>query len=602
MEIVAMTHDILGIENYPEWDLSALYSDDKDPDIARDWSLGEQESIAFQQQFQGMFSGTNWSANDLLNAITQYEAIQERFGRLASYAGLRYYKNIKDQDILLMYQQTQERLTALGGHFIFFTLELNQISDEHLKSAFSESPALARYKPYFDQVRAFKSHQLSPELEKVFLEKSLTSSRALNRLYDETLASMSFLVDGNALSLSGVSELMSDSNPTKRRQAAMALAEGLSSKGSLFAFITNTLAKDKEIEDTWRTYASPMHERHLANQVEAEVVDALVAAVKESYPRLSHRYYALKAKMMGVQSIQYWDRNAPLPDTDDTKFTWLETRKIVMDAYNEFSPTIAAIAGDFFDKNWIDVPSTDGKTSGAFSHPTVPSAHPFILLNFHGKKRDVMTLAHELGHGVHQVLAAKQGCLLADTPLTLAETASVFGEMLTFQSLLKQAKTPAEKRQMLAGKIEDMLNTVVRQIAFYLFEVAIHNGRKNGELSLDAINTLWLETQKEALGEAVHIDPLVGTYWAYISHFIHSPFYVYAYAFGDCLVNSLFSVYQENPAGFEDKYIDLLKAGGSKRHKELLAPFGLDATDSDFWTKGLSMIEGLIDQLEELTK
>ena len=597
-----MTRDILGTENYPEWDLSALYTSGNDPAIARDWEQSEQESTAFQKQFQGMFNGTNWSANDLLNAITQYEAIQERFGRLASYTGLRYYKNIKDQDILSMYQQTQERLTNLGSYFIFFPLELNQIPDELLESAFSELPTLARYKPYFDQIRAFKAHQLRPDLEKVFLEKSITSSRALNRLYDETLASMSFLVDGNALSLSGVSELMSDSNPTKRRQAAMALAEGLSSKGSLFAFITNTLAKDKEIEDTWRAYASPMHERHLANQVEAEVVDALVAAVKQSYPKLSHRYYALKAKMMGVQSIQYWDRNAPLPDTDDTKFTWLQTRKIVMDAYSEFSPTIAAIACEFFDKNWIDVPSTDGKTSGAFSHPTVPSAHPFILLNFHGKKRDVMTLAHELGHGVHQVLAAKQGCLLSDTPLTLAETASVFGEMLTFQSLLKQAKTSTEKRQMLASKIEDMLNTVVRQVAFYLFEVAVHNVRRNGELSLDAINTIWIDTQKEALGDSVNIDPLVGTYWAYISHFIHSPFYVYAYAFGDCLVNSLFAVYQQSPDGFQEKYIDLLKAGGTKRHKELLAPFGLDATNPDFWTKGLSMIESLIDQLEDLTK
>lgn len=597
-----MTHDILGTENYPEWDLSALYTDDKDPNIARDWERSEQDAASFQQRFQGKFNSHGWAPKDLLDAITDYESIQERFGRLASYAGLRYYKNIKDQDILLMYQQTQERLTNLGSHFIFFTLELNEIPDVQLASAFEALPELARYKSYFDQIRAFKAHQLNPDLEKVFLEKSLTSSRALNRLYDETLAAMTFTVDGAALSLSGVSELMSDANPTKRRQAAMALSEGLSSKASLFAFITNTLAKDKEIEDNWRAYASPMHERHLANQVEAEVVDALVTAVRQSYPKLSHRYYALKAKMMGSQTIQYWDRNAPLPDTDDTKFTWLETRKIVMEAYSAFSPKIAEIAADFFDKNWIDVPSTDGKTSGAFSHPTVPSAHPFILLNFHGKKRDVMTLAHELGHGVHQVLAAQQGCLLADTPLTLAETASVFGEMLTFQSLLKQAKNPIQKRQMLASKIEDMLNTVVRQIAFYLFEVEIHTRRKKSELSIDEINNIWIETQKEALGEAVYIDPLVGTYWAYISHFIHSPFYVYAYAFGDCLVNSLFAVYQQNPEGFQDKYIDLLKAGGTKRHKELLMPFGLDATKSDFWTKGLSMIEELINELENLTE
>jgi oligoendopeptidase F len=595
-----MAEDILGTENYPEWDLSALYLSDKDPAIERDWTRAESQSIDFQNQYQGKFNSENWTPNDLLGAIQLYESIQELFGRLASYAGLRYYKNIKDQEILLNYQQTQERLTNLGNHFIFFTLELNEITDQRLNASLSELPKLAHYRPYFDQLRTFKAHQLTPDLEKVFLEKSLTSSKALNRLYDETLAEMSFLVDDKQLSLSAVTDLMSHADPSIRRKAALALSDGLATKNSLFTFITNTLAKDKEIEDSWRKYDSAMHERHLANQVEADVVNALVAAVKSNYPKLAHRYYALKAKMMGVPSIQYWDRNAPLPDMDDTNFTWLETRKIVMDAYREFSPVIADIVSKFFDKNWIDVPSTDGKTSGAFSHPTVPSANPYVLLNFHGKKRDVMTLAHELGHGVHQVLAADQGYLLSDTPLTLAETASVFGEMLTFQSLLKQAKNTPEKRQMLASKIEDMLNTVVRQIAFYLFEVNVHNRRRTGELSNDEINTIWLETQKEALGDAVYLDPLVGNYWAYISHFIHSPFYVYAYAFGDCLVNSLFAVYQQNPDGFQEKYIDLLKAGGSKRHKELLAPFGLDATDPDFWSKGLSMIGDLIDALEEL--
>lgn len=597
-----MTQDVLGNENYPEWDLTDLYSSDTDPAIARDWSLCEAESAIFQIKFEGTFKSDAWAPSDLLEAITTYEIIQERFGRLASYAGLRYYKNIKDQAILLMYQQTQERLTNLGSHFIFFTLELNEIDDARLEAAFLALPSLAHYRPYFDQVRTFKAHQLTPELEKLFLEKSMTSSRAFNRLYDETLADMSFDVDGNTLSLSGVTELMSEANSTKRRQGAMALSEGLSNKGVLFAFITNTLAKDKEIEDKWRAYTSPMQERHLSNQVEADVVEALVAAVKQSYPRLSHRYYALKAKMMKVPVLQYWDRNAPLSDTDNTNFTWLEARKIVLDAYKAFSPVVASIASDFFDKNWIDVPSTDGKTSGAFSHPTVPSAHPYVLLNYHGKKRDIMTLAHELGHGVHQVLAAKQGYLLSDTPLTLAETASVFGEMLTFQNLLKQAKDSSEKRQMLAGKIEDMLNTAVRQIAFYLFEEQVHMRRKVSELSIDDLNKIWLETQKEALGDHVHLDPLVGNYWAYISHFIHSPFYVYAYAFGDCLVNSLFAVYQKHPEGFQEKYIDLLKAGGSKRHKELLAPFGLDASNPNFWAEGLSMIEGLIDELESLVE
>ncbi len=595
-----MTNDALGTTNYPEWDLSSLYVHDTDPAINKDWDLSTVQAAQFQSTYEGMFKGTSWESQDLLNAITDYEVIQERLGRLASYAGLRYYKNIKDQSILLMYQQTQERITTLGAHFIFFSLDLNMIDNKRLEDACATLPALARYRPYFNQIRAFKPYQLNADLEKLFMEKSMTSSRALIRLYDETLAGMSFFADGKRLSLSGVMELMSDGNPTVRRQAAMALSDGLSEKTSLFSFITNTLAKDKDIEDTWRGFASPMSERHLANQVEAEVVDALTLAVKQHYPRLSHRYYALKAKMMNVPVLQYWDRNAPLLAANDTPYTWIEARQIVLDAYSAFDKTIAAIAHEFFDKNWIDVPSTDGKTSGAFSHPTVPSAHPYILLNFHGKKRDIMTLAHELGHGVHQVLAAKQRYLLSDTPLTLAETASVFGEMLTFQSLLQKAQTVDEKRYLLASKIEDMLNTVVRQIAFYLFEVALHSKRKLGELTTDQINEIWIETQKEALGDAVHIDPIVSVYWAYISHFIHSPFYVYAYAFGDCLVNSLFAVYQQNPTGFQKKYIELLASGGTKGHKELLAPFNLDASNPGFWEKGLSMIENLIDQLENL--
>jgi oligoendopeptidase F len=522
-------------------------------------------------------------------------------GRIGTYVGLRYYKNIKDSEILLMYQQTQERLNDISAHLVFFSLDLNMIADDTLTAAYDSNADLSRYRPYLDQVRSFKPYQKSMDVEKVLLDKSLTSSKAFVRLYDETLADMTFELDGEALSLSAVTELMSNSDGTKRRKAAVALSVGLQAREPLFAFITNTLAKDKELEDRLRGFKTPMDERHLQNQVEGEVVDALITAVKTHYPRLAHRYYALKARMMGVPVLQYWDRNAPLPVADDNAYTWLQSRQIVMNAYQSFSPTMAAIAKDFFDKNWIDVPSTDGKTSGAFSHPAVPSAHPYILLNFHGTKRDVMTLAHELGHGVHQVLAAKQGYLLSDTPLTLAETASVFGEMLTFQSLLSKAETVAEKQCLLAGKIDDMINTVVRQIAFYSFEKAVHEKRREGELRADEINAIWIETQREALGDAIHVDPLVGNYWAYISHFIHSPFYVYAYAFGDCLVNSLFAVYQNQPEGFEQKYLEMLTAGGTLQHKELLAPFGLNACDPDFWAKGLSMIEGLIDELEKLS-
>jgi oligoendopeptidase F len=491
-----MTHDLLQ-DNYPEWDLSDLYAHDQDPCIEEDWQKSEQEAAAFKHKYEGFFLNTFWTGADLYDALKTYESISERLGRLGSYAGLRYYKNVKDQEALTLFQATQERSTKIGQFFIFFTLDLNEIDQNALDQAYETYAALAHYKPWLDNVRHFKPHQLSPDVEKVFMEKAITSSRAFIRLYDKTLAAMTFNVDGNTVSLSGVTECMGDPNPVKRRQAAIALSEELTKKESLFSFITNTLAKDKATEDEWRHFKTPMAARHLDNQIESDVIDALESAVVAQYTTLSHRYYALKAKMMGLSTLNYWDRNAPLSD-DDTRYTWLEARRIVFNAYQAFSPHIASIASQFFENNWIDVPPTDGKTSGAFSHPTVPSAHPYILVNFQQRKRDVMTLAHELGHGIHQVLSKDQGYLLADTPLTLAETASVFGEMLTFNYLVTQAKTPLEKRQMLASKIEDMLNTAVRQIAFYRFEKRVHTMRATGELSVQTLHNIWIETQTEA--------------------------------------------------------------------------------------------------------
>jgi oligoendopeptidase F len=368
----------------------------------------------------------------------------------------------------------------------------------------------------------------------------------------------------------------------------------------LFTLITNVLAKDKAISDDWRGFKDVAAARHLSNRVEPEVVEALVSAVRESYPRLSHRYYALKARWLGKDRLEHWDRNAPLPDKIDRVVPWEEARETVLSAYRGFAPQMASIAGRFFDESWIDAPTRPGKAPGAFAHPTVPSVHPYVLLNYQGKTRDVMTLAHELGHGVHQVLAADQGVLMAPTPLTLAETASVFGEMLTFRSMLDKAESPRERKIMLAGKTEDMINTVARQIAFYTFERKVHLERREGELTAERLGEIWLEVQAESLGPAIHLGPGYETFWIYIPHFIHSPFYVYAYAFGDCLVNSLFAVYQRAESGFQDKYFAMLKAGGTKRHNELLAPFGLDAGNPGFWQMGLSVIDGFITELETL--
>jgi oligoendopeptidase F len=366
-------------------------------------------------------------------------------------------------------------------------------------------------------------------------------------------------------------------------------------------FLPSTLAKDKAIEDGWRNYARPISARNLANRVEDEVVDALVAAVTSRYDRLSHRYYKLKAGWFGLEQLNFWDRNAPLPEDVDATIRWSEAKDIVLGAYGGFSPKMAGIAAEFFDKSWIDAPVRAGKASGAFSHPTVAGAHPYVLMNFQGKTRDVMTLAHELGHGVHQMLARRQGHLMAETPLTLAETASVFGEMLTFRALLERAADPARRRVMLAQKVEDMLNTVVRQIAFHTFEARVHDKRREGELTPDEIGDIWMGVQTESLGPGIRFEDDYRAYWTYIPHFIHSPFYVYAYAFGDCLVNSLYAVYRGAEKGFQDKYFAMLEAGGTRRHKELLAPFGLDASDPAFWHKGLDVIAGFVDELEAMS-
>ncbi len=400
------------------------------------------------------------------------------------------------------------------------------------------------------------------------------------------------------LAIEPVLNMMQDNDAKKRQAAAEAVGVTLKANLRTFTLITNTLAKDKDISDRWRGFQDVADGRHLSNRVEREVVDALVSSVHAAYPRLSHRYYKLKAKWFGQDVLDYWDRNAPLPRVDTKPISWTDARSTVLDAYAGFSPDMANIARRFFDEGWIDAPVRPGKAPGAFSHPTVPSAHPYVLLNYQGKTRDVMTLAHELGHGVHQVLAGPRGALMAPTPLTLAETASVFGEMLTFRALLDKTSTKAQRKAMLASKVEDMINTVVRQIAFYTFERRIHTARKEGELTAEQICEHWMAVQGDSLGPSIRLGPGYETFWAYIPHFIHSPFYVYAYAFGDCLVNSLYAVYQKSDKGFAERYFAMLSAGGTKHHSELLAPFGLDARDPSFWQGGLSVIEGMIAELE----
>ena len=582
----------------PEWDLTDLYTAPDAPKLKQDMDWLEAECADFAAVYQGRLADLD--AAELLEVVRRYERIDTVAGRVMSYAGLRYYQNTMDSARAKFLSDCQDRITSFTTPLVFFSLELNRIDDAALEARFAENADLARYKPIFERIRAMRPYQLSDELETFLHDQSAVGAAAWNRLFDETTAGLEFTVKGETLNLEATLNLLTDTDRATREAAARELARVFGQNIKLFSRVHNTLAKEKEIEDRWRKMPTAQTARHLSNQVEPEVVEALRNAVVAAYPKLSHRYYRLKAKWMGLDHLEIWDRNAPLPLDGPIPVDWATAKKTVLDAYSDFSPKMAEIAEPFFDKGWIDAGVKPGKAPGAFAHPTVAEVHPYVMLNYLGKPRDVMTLAHELGHGVHQVLAAEQGELLSSTPLTLAETASVFGEMLTFRKLLAEAKTPEEKKTLLAGKVEDMINTVVRQIAFYDFECKLHAARREGELTPEDINALWMSVQAESLGDAFRFMDGYETYWTYISHFVHSPFYVYAYAFGDGLVNALYAVYEEGDPSFQDKYFALLKAGGSKHHKELLAPFGLDATDPAFWDKGLSMISGFIDELEAM--
>ena len=582
----------------PEWDLTDLYPAPDSAEIKRDMDWLEAACADFAADYEDKLADLD--AAGLLDAVKRYENIDIVAGRIMSYAGLRYYQITTDAERAKFMADAQDRITTYTTPLVFYGLEFNRLGDGHLAELLAQNADLARYKPVFDRMRAMKPHQLSDELEKFLHDQSTVGAAAWNRLFDETMAGLMFDVDGEALNLEATLNLLTDRDRAKREAASTALSKVFAQNVKLFARVHNTLAKEKEIEDRWRKMPTPQYGRHLSNHVEPEVVEALRNAVVAAYPRLSHRYYALKAKWLGLDRMQTWDRNAPLPMDSDRLVTWPEAEKIVMDAYGDFAPEMAELARPFFTDGWIDAGVKPGKAPGAFAHPTVSTVHPYVMLNYLGKPRDVMTLAHELGHGVHQVLAAGQGELLASTPLTLAETASVFGEMLTFRRLLDNAQSKAERKTLLAGKVEDMINTVVRQIAFYDFECKLHAARAEGELTPEDINALWMSVQGESLGDIFDFMPGYETFWAYIPHFVHSPFYVYAYAFGDGLVNALYAAYADGLPGFEEKYFDMLKAGGSKHHKELLAPFGLDASDPAFWDKGMSMIAGMIDELEAL--
>lgn len=583
-------------EQLPSWDLSDLYPSPDSPELKNDLDRARSKVEIFATNWQGNLE--NASGQEIAMAIDLYQEVSEILGRIGSYAQLIFATDSTDAKNAQFYQYINEQITSISTKTLFFTLELNRISEESMQEKL-ENAALLSWKPFLDSIRVFRPYQLSDEVEKVLHEKSVTGRTAWSRLYDETLASMQVTVQDEQVTLGEALNKLSSNERLVRENTAKGLGESFNSNLRLFSLITNTLAKDKHITDEWRKFPRVDSERNCDNMIEDDVVDALVNAVTEDYQRLSHRYFRLKAKWLGLDKLQHWDRNAPLPDDNDQIIPWEKAKEIVHTAYHEFNPEMGDMIKEFLDKPWIDATLRPGKSSGAFAHPTVPEVHPYILLNYHGRNRDVMTLAHELGHGIHQILAADQGYIQSNTPLTLAETASVFGEMLTFQSLLRNQQTPEQRRIMLSRKVEDMLNTVVRQIAFYQFERKVHEARQTNELLPEQIGQFWMETQQASLGPAFEFTPEYQSYWTYIPHFIHSPFYVYAYAFGDCLVNALYKVYQDGHENFQEKYMEMLKAGGTKKHKELLAPFGLDASDPAFWRKGLDVISQFIDELEQ---
>ncbi len=578
-------------EVLPNWNLKDFYESIDDERIQADLKQFEE----FAKNFQLKYKSKLLDHSKLFEKVIQeYEEGSELGDKLGNYAFLIYTTNMNETKIVQFYQDINEKLTELSSDLIFFTNEINATEENDFSLLLDGS---GKYKNWLSNLRRYKDHQLDEKSEKILLDKNLTAHSSWVRFFEEKINELRFSIDGKDLNSSDALNQLSDHDPETRKKAAQSIESVFQKNVKTFTFITNTLAKDKITNDKWRKYQSPISARNLANNVEDEVVEALTESVTSNYKNIAHRYYAIKSKIFKKDKLNYWDRNAPYPNSPNTKIKWEEAKDLVLRSYGNFDSSFKDIVLLFFNNNWIDAELKAGKSPGAFAASTVPSVHPYILTNFHGKTRDVMTLAHELGHGCHQYLSAQQGLLLSSTPLTLAETASVFGEMMTFRTLLEEADKNTRK-YLLSSKIEDMINTVVRQISFFEFEKLIHSERKKGELSSDQICDFWMTTQSTSLGPHIELTEGYKYFWSYIPHFIHTPFYVYAYAFGDCLVNILIQLYDDNYPDFKKHYNDLLKSGGSQHYSEVLKPFNIDLKDKKSWQKGLSMITKLIDDFE----
>ena len=600
MTVHVQTPDAVSVDA-PEWNLGDLYQGPQDPAIDADLKAA-RTAVDELVRLKGAFVGARANAERLGLLIAQAMTLTERFTNLlsapAAFASLSASVARDDPAWAKFESDLRAREAAIAADSVFLTLELNTLEDWEIEGAFKANPAAARWRPWIRRVRLSREHELTPDLERLLVDRGPAVAN-WSRLYDETLARLVVPVEGEGLTLAQALNRLSDPQPARRAVAAAALATTLEQATPILGLCLNTVAFEKQVEDRWRKFATPAQPRHIANEVDAEAVEALEAAVVEAYPRVSHRYYALKAQILGKDALDYWDRNAPLNQESARRYSWTEAQETVLNAFTALAPAFADKARRFFDRPWIDARPRPGKASGAYSHPVSAEKHPYVFMNFMGERRDVLTLAHELGHAVHQTLAAPLGTLLSDTPLTLAETASIFGEGLVFERLLAEA-TPADRRALLAGKIEDALNTVFRQIAFHRFETRFHAERAQGELSGEQIGALWLDVMGESLGPAVRLNAGYEHYWAYVSHFVHAPFYVYAYAFGDLLVSALMERRRADPSGFAPHYEALLAAGGSRTYVEALAPFRMDPRQKSFWAEGCARLERLVDEFETL--
>jgi len=591
----------LKTDTLPQWNLGDLYAGRDDPRIATDIAKAKAANDALAA-LEGRFLASRANARVLgellVNGVGLYEQATNGLWGVGAYAGLAASTARDDPAWAKFEADLRQTSSQIAAESLFFTLELNQLDDNEIEAAFRAHPPAARWRPWIRRVRLSRPHELTPDLERMLIDRGPAVAN-WSRLSDETLATLTAKVGKDTLTLSETLNRLSDPDAARRKQAAQALAKSLEARSSTLALCLNTLAFEKQVEDRWRKYPDPAASRHIANEVHADAVAALEAAVVESYESVSHRYYRLKAKVMGRPYLDQWDRNAPLDTAQPRTYSWDQAKAMVLESFSALAPKFADTAQTFFTHPWIDARPRAGKQSGAYSHSVTSEHHPFVFLNYMGERRDVLTLAHELGHAVHQTLCSPLGTLLADTPLTLAETASIFGEGLVFERLLANA-SKAERKGLLAGKIEDGINTVVRQIAFHRFETRFHAARLAGEVSAEEIGAIWLETMGESLGPAIKLNAGYEHYWAYVSHFVHAPFYVYAYAFGDLLVRSLMEKRREDPAAFAPLYEDLLAAGGTRTYVEALAPFGLNPREKAFWAAGMKQLERLVDEFEAL--